>query len=237
MSSAPSVLVAYTTLRELTAAELALIPPADLQHLPEVGSRRRRQEYLCGRALLRHTLEHWTGKPAATHRLTTSEEGKPSCIDGPAVSITHSGNLVACAVTGSGDIGIDLEVPRRGRRTREIARSYFSSEEASWLATQPADRFQMLWVLKEACMKAIGVGLGGLDRFHFKVLPPEIEASIADDSIDSLGLYSMGEALLALATRHFSLQEVRFECWAPGVENPVVGSGFRAIAKTNDLAR
>lgn len=236
MTSAPRVLVAYTTLRELTAAELALLAPADLQRVADIGAQRRQQEYLCGRALLRNTLESWTGEPAATHRLTTTKQGKPSCIGGPAVSITHSGDLVACAVTGSGDIGIDLEVPKRDRSTTDIARSYFSSEEASWLATQPADRFHMLWVLKEACLKAIGLGLGGMDRFRFKVTPPKIEASIEGVSIDSLGLYSMGEAFLAIATRHFSLPEVLFACWCPGAEKPVTGSGFRAIAKTNEVA-
>jgi 4'-phosphopantetheinyl transferase len=236
MTSTPAILVTYTTLRELSAAELTLIPPEEMQRVTEIGAPRRQQEYLCGRALLRNTLERWTGEPAASHRLTATERGKPECIDGPALSITHSGNLVACAVTDSGDIGIDLEVPKRSRRTTDIARSYFSSEEASWLATQPADRFHMLWVLKEACLKSIGLGLDSLDRFRFKVLPPKIEATIEDDSIQSLGLYAMGEALLALASRHFSLQEVRFECWNPAAESPVTGSGFRAIAKTNDVA-
>jgi phosphopantetheinyl transferase len=215
---------------------LALIPPGDLQYLAKIGNRVRRQEFLCGQALLRKTLESWTGEPAASHRLAKTEQGKPTCVDGPAVSITHSGNLVACAVTAYGDIGIDLEVPKRNRRTTDIARSYFSREESSWLATQPADRFHMLWVLKEACLKAIGVGLGGLNRFRFKVMPPRIEASIADDSIDSVGLYAMGEAFLALATRHFSLQDVKFEYWDPGAESPMTANGFRAIAKSNDIA-
>lgn len=234
MTGAPLVLVAYTTLRELTPAELTLIPPGDLQHLARIGNRRRRQEFLCGRALLRNTLESWTGEPAASHRLTKTDQGKPTCVDGPAISLTHSGNLVACAVTASGDIGIDLEVPKRNRRTTDIARSCFSGEESSWLATQPADRFHMLWVLKEACLKAIGVG--GLNRFRFEVLPPRIEVSIADDSIDSVGLYAMGEALLALATRHFSLQDVKFEYWDAGAGSPMTGNGFRAIAKSNDVS-
>ncbi len=236
MTSTPAILVTYTTLRELTSAELALITPEELQRVTEIRAQRRRQEYMCGRALLRNTLERWTGEPAISHRLTTTERGKPVCIDGPALSVTHSGNLVACAVTDCGDIGIDLEVPKRRRRTTDIARSYFSSEEACWLATQPADRFPMLWVLKEACLKSIGLGLGGLDRFCFKVLPPKIEATIKDDSIQSIGLYAMGEALLALATRHFSLQEVKFEFWGPGAMGPVPDSGFRPIAKTNDVA-
>ena len=237
MVSASPVLVSYRSIRELAPSEMTLIPPAELRRVTDIGAKRRQQEYLCGRALLRSTLERWTGDPAASHRLTTTAQGKPICIDGPAVSISHSANLVACAVTGSGEIGIDLEIPKRHRKTAEIARSYFSGEEVSWLATQPADRFYMLWVLKEACLKAIGDGLTGLNRLRFKVLPPTIEASICDDSIASLGLYTMGQAFLALATGHSSLQDVSFECWDADAKNPVSSNGFRTVAKTYDVAR
>ena len=230
------VLVTYTSLRELAPAELALMPPAELQRLAEIGSQRRQQEYTCGRALLRHTLERWTGDPAESHRLTTTEHGKPLCIDGPAVSITHSGDLVACAVTESGDIGIDLELPKQRRKTTDIALGYFSGEEARWLKTQPADRFYMLWVLKEAYLKLIGRGLSGLNRLRCRVLPPRIEFDIGKDSIEGLGLYAMGEAFLALASRRTSLQQVRFERWDPASANPVTICEIATIARTYDLA-
>jgi phosphopantetheinyl transferase len=217
----PPVLVTFTTLRELAPAELGLMAPAERRHLIDIGSHRRRQEYSCGRALLRHTLERWTGDPAQSHRLATTELGKPHCIDGPAVSISHSGDLVTCAMTACGDIGVDLELPDRRRRTADIAHGYFSGEEARWLKTQPADRFYMLWVLKEAYLKLIGRGLSGLNGLRCKVLPPKIEASIRNDSIEGLGLYAMGEAFLALASRWTSLQEVRFERWDPTAANPV----------------
>ncbi len=229
----PPVLVTYTSLREPASVELALMSPAELQRLTDIGSRRRRQEYSCGRALLRHTLERWTGDPAESHRLATTELGKPFCIDGPAVSITHSGDLVACAVTGSGDIGIDLELPDKRRRTADIALGYFSGEEARWLKTQPADRFYMLWVLKEAYLKLIGRGLSGLNRLRCKVLPPRIEADIGSDSIEGLGLYAIGEAFLALASRRTSLQEVRFERWDPAAANPVTICDIQTIARSN----
>ena len=235
MKCAP-VLVTYTCLRELEPAGLARIPPADLRRLSHIGARRRRQQYLCARALLRLTLERWTGDPAESHRLTTTEEGKPICIDGPAVSITHSGSVVACALTEFGEIGIDLEVPGRRRKIADIARSYFSGEEACWLETQPEDRFYMLWVLKEAYLKAAGRGLGELNRLRCKVMPPRIDASITDDTLKGLGLYAMGEAFLALATTQSPLQTVAFERWEPSAEKLEASSGFRTIARTHDFA-
>ncbi len=234
MTCAP-VLVTYTYLRELESAELARIPPPELQRLAHIVARRRRQQYLCARALLRLTLERWTGDPAESHRLTTTEEGKPICVDGPAVSITHSGNLVACTVTEFGEIGIDLEVPGRQRDTADIARSYFSGEEACWLETQPEDRFYMLWVLKEACLKAFGRGLGGLNRLRCTVVPPRIDASIMDDTLEGLGLYAMGEAFLALAATRSPLETVAFERWDPGAEKLEASDGFRTIATAHDV--
>ena len=143
---------------------------------------------------------------------------------------------MACAITGSGDIGIDLELPDKRRRTTDIARGYFSGEEARWLRTQPADRFYMMWVLKEAYLKLIGHGLSSLNRLCCTVLPPRIEAKIGNDSIGGLCLYALGEAFLALASRRTSLQEVRFERWDPTAANPVTVCDIPTIARSNDLA-
>ncbi len=236
MKSMPSTLITYARVRDLEPAEMAPFSAAELRRLTEIGTPRRRQQYLCGRSLLRHTLERWTGQPAGSHQLTTTEEGKPICVDGPAVSITHSGDLVACAVTGSGEIGIDLEIPDRRRKTSDIARSYFSGEEANWLETQPEDRFYMLWVLKEAHLKATGRGLSGLDRLRCKVQPPRIEASSTDDSLEGLGLYAMGDTFLALAAGHSALQSVAFERWDAGSGTSAASSEFRTIAMTHDVA-
>ncbi len=215
---------------------MAHISAAELRRLSRIGAPRRRQQYLCGRSLLRLTLERWTGQPAESHQLTATKEGKPICVDGPAVSITHSGDLVACAVTGSGEIGIDLEITDRRRKTSDIARSYFSGEEANWLETQPVDRFYMLWVLKEAHLKATGRGLSGLDRLRCKVQPPRIEASSTDDALGSLGLYAMGDSFLALAAGHSALLTVAFERWDSGSGITAIDSGFRTIATTHDDA-
>lgn len=199
--SQKSITVAFTELRELQPDELANLAQYEADRASSLKAQRRRQQFLCGRALLRTILERHTGENAASHQLVSDDKGKPHCVDGPAVSIAHSGNLIVCAVTNLGDIGIDIEVPRRQRDTVGIAETYFSGEESRWLTTQPADRFYMLWVLKEAWLKATGLGLaGGLDRLRCIVTPPDIEAHIAGGKLQALSLYALHDALIGIAT-------------------------------------
>src|SRR5262249_175165 len=70
---------------------------------------------------------------------------------------------VACAITSNALLGIDVERIDRSQRVQEIADRFFSKEEATWLGRCSDDlrhiRFTELWTLKEAFIKAIGVGL------------------------------------------------------------------------------
>jgi len=228
-------MVAYTPVRELSPAELKLIPGYERDR--EFGSRKRQQQYLCGRSLLRLMLQRWTGNPADSHKLVTSKDGKPSCMDGPAVSITHSGDIVACGLAETGELGIDLEDIDRHRDTLKIAHKFFSDEEAAWLDSQPRDRFFMLWVLKEAYVKALGRSIfGGIDRLRCKVQPPDIDVRFVGEKIRDLCLYTMGNRFLALATTQASLAAIKFERWDAGAEQLVTDKGFRFMAMTNDRA-
>ena len=225
--------VGHTELHDLTSSELALIPSAERDR--EFGSARRRQQYLCGRSLLRRMLQDRTGEPGISHQLTTTETGKPVCIDGPAISVTHAGDRVACSVAEDGDIGIDLEVIAEHRDISKIARKFFSAEESAWLDTQPKDRFFMLWVLKEAYIKAVGRSIfGGINSLRCKVEPPHIDTISMADQMSELGLYVADDSLLALATSEASLANVYFERWDPDAERLTSSNEYRLLATTRD---
>jgi len=227
--------VAYTNIRELTPSERELVPEHELVHQATFTAARRRQEYLCGRALLRLMLEHWTGNPAKSHRFAKTESGKPVCVDGPAVSITHSGGLVACAIADSGDIGIDLEAVNPRRHISKVAQKFYSEKEAHWLETQAADRFFMLWVLKEAFVKAMGRSIfGGINGLTCKVKPPRIEVIDASDAFRELGLYRCDDVFLGLATTQASLGDVKIGCWKPDGEIESACNEFELTATTYD---
>jgi len=227
------VTVGHTDLHELTSSELALIPGAERDR--EFGSARRRQQYLCGRSLLRRMLQNQTGEPAISHQLTTTESGKPVCIDGPAISITHTGDRVACGVAEDGDIGIDTELMAKQRDISRITREFFSDEESSWLETQTKDRFFMLWVLKEAYVKAMGRSIfGGINRLRCKVKPPHIDIISMADRMRGLCLYVTDDSMLALAATETSLTTVEFERWDPDAERLTNSSEYRLLAATRE---
>jgi len=229
------VTVGYTNLHDPTPSELAMIPSDELER--EFGSARRRQQFLCGRSLLRRMLQERSGAPGAGHQLTTTKDGKPICIDGPAISITHSGDQIACSIAESGEVGVDLEVINERRDPVKLAKKFFSTEESDWLGTQPTDRFFMLWVLKEAYVKAIGRSIfGGINRLRCKVVPPDIDVIGVSDKMRELCLYETAGGFLALATTAASLAEVTINSWDYVAGDWTENKDFRLLAMSKDLA-
>ncbi len=211
-----SIAVTFTSLQELPETELRKLSSSEIERAGEFNSSGRQQEYLCGRAMLRTVLQQLTGEPASSHEITTNGNGKPFCVHGPAISLAPSGDVVVCAVTDQGQIGVDVELPDRRRDTTRIANEYFAADEIEWLSSQPADRFYMLWVLKEAWLKAKGTGIaGGLDRLCCVVRPPKIEALISDDAIPKLSLHTIENALIGVATTTALQKNMIIGCWDP----------------------
>src|SRR5690349_10355191 len=192
----------------------ALLTEEDRERATATSRQQRRDQHLAGRALLRFALEHWTAAPAASHRFRVRESGKPECIGGPAISISHDGTSVACAIAQSGEIGVDVQHVEPRRRTADIARHYFSQAENAWLDTAPPDAFYMLWVLKEAYLKALGSGLaGGLRSLDCRIEPPAIRIETAAPV--ALALYAVGSAYLGVAAFGHQHAEIRVERWQP----------------------
>jgi len=208
-----------------------LVTAEDLAALPLTAHPRRRAEHLAGRALLRVALEAWTGRPALSHRLRVAATGKPECVDGPELSVAHSRGAVVCALGPEGAIGIDIELPVPGRAVDGIGERYFSAEESRWADDQP-DRFYMLWVLKEAYLKALGVGLaGGLDALCCEIEPPLIEATVRGSAeVPALALYGAASGFIGVATFCRRAADVTAFRWAPG--EPLSSTPLRLVART-----
>ena len=183
-----AVQVYYADRRTLSIDAVdALTTADDRRRFAASTSARRRAEYLAGRALLRHALAQYTGEDASSFQIEVSPAGKPECTFGPAISVSHSGDIVVCAVA-EGTVGVDVEAGH-ARETEEIAARYFTPAEARWIAGDSATRFRMLWVLKEAYLKAVGVGIaGGLDSLDCRIDPPVIAACTAEGAAPQLGL-------------------------------------------------
>lgn len=223
---------AYAMLTTASPQLEQLLPLPEQQRASEFKSQRRRQQFVFSRALARALLEQVTGEKASSFTLASDERGKPFCVDGPAISISHSRELVACAVADSGEVGIDIEFPGRSRDTAGIAARFFSADEAAWLTSQPEDRFYMLWVLKEAWLKATGAGIaGGLDSLSCIVTPPAIEVRKSTGKLRALSLFALQDGLLGIATTvepQASLSITRWEppgdCFVPGDDAQLVAT-------------
>ena len=122
------------------------------------------------------------------------------------------------------EIGIDVETGRLPSSLAELANRYFTAAEGAWLAADPEPRFRMLWVLKEAYLKALGLGLaGGLQSLECLVDPPKIHAR-ARDKVPQLALYAAaGCDFAAVAALCEARIEVTAHAFPPTASAPTFG--------------
>jgi 4'-phosphopantetheinyl transferase len=138
---------------------------------------RDRQLHLVAWALVRTTLSRYAEVSPDAWEFRTNRYGRPE-IAGPTgtaalrFNLSHTRGLIACIVATELDVGIDVEDRRRDTQGPEIARRYFSDREVADFERLGAEQqklaFFEYWTLKEAYIKAVGVGLSlGLGRFSF----------------------------------------------------------------------
>jgi 4'-phosphopantetheinyl transferase len=145
-----------------------------------------RLQFLAGRALLRTVLSHYLDDDARAFQFQYNPYGKPAlkspCRLPLEFNLSNTRGLVVCAVTLGHAVGVDVESSDRKTDFLKLARHYFAPPEAAALERLPAEqqprRFMDLWTLKEAYIKARGMGLSlPLDSFAFSLVSgraPEI---------------------------------------------------------------
>jgi phosphopantetheinyl transferase len=119
---------------------------------------------LGARILLRRLLERTTGLAGALWQLEPGDNGKLLALDsrrqpGPEVSVSHSRDWVAAAVSRVGTIGVDVEVARPTRAIGAIAEMAFGPAERAMVGRDGKAAFYRIWTLREAMAKATGAGL------------------------------------------------------------------------------
>lgn len=139
---------------------------------------KHRHQYLITRATVRSILSLYLPEIAPEQwEFKKNEYGKPLIGNSALViplhfNISHTDQLIVMAVTLDRDLGVDVEyLPRLGKML-DIANSFFSPAEVEQLFALPIEsqrnRFFDLWTLKEAYIKACGMGLSiPLDHFSY----------------------------------------------------------------------
>ena len=126
-----------------------------------------RRQFVLAHALLRMLLSQYLACPPASISFGRNFYGKPSLVSpatsGLAFNISHTAGLAVCAVGVGCSVGVDVERSDREVDELALAKRYFSPSEFDLLASMPTTEqrktFFQLWTLKEAYIKARGMGL------------------------------------------------------------------------------
>jgi 4'-phosphopantetheinyl transferase len=159
-----------------------LLDERERERWQRFGMPKSRLIHLVARALLRTTLSLYADVAPADWRFETNDYGRPY-IAAPDIdqdlrfNLSHTDELVALAIAEGCEIGIDVETLDRQLDTAQIAPTVFEASELSAFQSAPQhqrhDVFFAFWTLKEAYIKARGMGVSlPLDGFAFDLCRP-----------------------------------------------------------------
>ncbi len=157
-----------------------------------------RREYLVSHGFLRLVLSRYADVEPGAWRFVRSAYGKPEIIPPTArpelrslsFNLTHTSGLAAVVLAWGCEAGIDAETLGRPDPSVDLVGRCLSPEEWAHLHTLPAEsrkhQFLDYWTLKEAYLKARGVGLSlPLEGITFRWTPGEpIEAAFTSEVRD-----------------------------------------------------
>ncbi len=214
----PSLLWQVDLDRDPDLQGLAMLSDDEWAHARRFAFERDRRRFLAAHAALRQLLAQHTDLPGASLRFVQGPFGKPELAGDAAgfhFNLSHSGPLALVAFHPATNIGVDVESIRHMPDAALLAEAHFTEDECEALALlhgQERDRaFLHCWTRKEACLKAVGLGLGLDTRcFHVGIeadarsvwLPATVGSQRIALSSFALGPSALGA--LATAYRHGS---------------------------------
>lgn len=167
------------TLRDpgLLRSYYALMCPEECVQHQRFRFEKGRHEYLVTRALVRTVLSRYADVDPYAWRFSKNAYGRPEIAAPQGLlqlrfNLSHTDGLIVCLVALDREIGVDVENMTRRGETVEIADRFFSPIEATTLRALPEAsqryRFFEYWTLKEAYIKARGMGISlPLEQFSF----------------------------------------------------------------------
>lgn len=147
---------------------------------------RDRNRFILAHRTLREILAQYLNCQPSQLDFSKNKYGKPF-LSGYNVqfNLSHSGTFALLAVSAVHKVGIDVEQVRPDVEIDDLGRRYFSqSEHAELMGLHHEQRtaaFFRYWTLKEAYIKAHGLGLSlPLDSFDVSLIPISLKATRPD---------------------------------------------------------
>jgi len=144
------------------------LSPDELQRALRLRFREDKDRFIAGRAVLRSIVSKYLNLPPSKVELQYGPHGKPR-LTPPAgesrleFNLSHTGDAALVAISLAREVGIDIEKIRADISFMRLAERFFHPEEAATLRSLPPENrnaaFFELWTRKEACVKAMGIGL------------------------------------------------------------------------------
>jgi len=146
---------------------LHLLSAAERERANRFRTEGLRGRYIAAHSALRLLGERYLGFPASSPYFEANELGKPRLwrASGTHCSISYSGPHALVALSAGDEIGLDVETIRPINDAHSLMEMHYTPLEQQALRRfPPASRsfdeaFLMVWVRKEACVKALGKGL------------------------------------------------------------------------------
>jgi 4'-phosphopantetheinyl transferase len=210
---------------------LAMLSPAERDQQARFRFEQDRRSYLTAHALTRSVLARLLGVEPSELGFELGAHGRPE-LAAPSrqpplrFNLSHTRGLVACAVALEADVGVDVEHLERSVEIDSLAARVFSDAERAGLAkltgAAKRRRFFELWTLKEAYIKAVGVGLSlPLQEISLELGQPQpsllFGAAIEDDparwflAARPIGAYALAAAVAIPVPTRVEVRELGVE--------------------------
>lgn len=160
--------------------------------LARYRSRESAERYVVTRSLVRAVLGSRLGVAPRDIRIGHTARGKPMLSQPVFFNVSHSADLILLAVTGDRAVGVDVERRRDIQRVQALTERWLTPRERedvhriteSGLGLSEA--FLRVWSLKEARLKALGVGIAGAQEARLD----HVDAVPLDEVLEP---YSVGD--------------------------------------------
>lgn len=143
------------------ARRLGVLSDSEIARFSRFKNVRQRVRRIHARAALRHILSSYLGTNPARIVIRAGVHGKP-CVTGVEFNCSHAPSLTLVCVAAQ-PVGVDVEPIRACDGIEAIRHRFVNEADHGDIAASPPSRASIellrLWVIKEACLKAIGTGL------------------------------------------------------------------------------